>query len=57
MWFETNMNHVSKCDPAGLDRPGRRSSVLWILCRGACSGSGVQWIGVVSYSKPVYNVM
>ena len=29
----------------------------WILCRGGCSGWGVQWIGVVSYSKLVYNVI
>ena len=28
----------------------------WILCRGGCSGSGVQWIGVVFYSKIVYNI-
>ena len=26
---------------------------FWILCRGGCSGSGVQWIWVVSYSKLV----
>ena len=30
---------------------------FWILCGGGCSGSGVQWIGVVSYSKLVYNVI
>ena len=29
----------------------------WILCRGGCSGSGVQWIGVVLHSKLVYNVI
>ena len=28
----------------------------WILCRGGCSGSGVQWIGVVLYSKIVYKI-
>ena len=29
----------------------------WILCRGGCSGSGVQWIEVVLYSKLVYDVI
>ena len=29
----------------------------WILCRGGCSGSGVQWMGVVLCSKLVYNVI
>ena len=29
----------------------------WTLCRGGCSGSGVQWIGVVLYSKLVYNII
>ena len=27
----------------------------WILCRGGCSGWGVQWIGVVLCNKLVYN--
>ena len=29
----------------------------WILCRGGCSGRGVQWIGVVLHSKAAYNTM
>ena len=29
----------------------------WILCRGGCSGSGVQWIGVVLYSKIVHYII
>ena len=33
------------------------AGLAWILCRGGCSGSGVQWIGVVLYSKLVYNTI
>ena len=29
----------------------------WILGRGGCSGRGVQWMGVVQYSKTAYNIM
>ena len=29
----------------------------WILCRGGCSGWGVQWIGVVLCNKLVHNVI
>ena len=43
----------------GAPRAARRRvpERAWILCRGGCSGSGGQWIGVVLYSKLVYNVM
>ena len=30
---------------------------VWILCKGGCSGRGVQWMGVVLYSKLVHNVI
>ena len=36
----------------GLLRP-----ILWILCRGGCSGSGVQWMGVVLCNKTAYDRM
>ena len=29
----------------------------WILCRGGCSGRGVQWMEVVLYVKTAYNRM
>ena len=30
---------------------GARAPRIWILCRGGCSGRGVQWMGVVLYNK------
>ena len=30
---------------------------MWILGGGGCSRRGVQWMGVVSYNKLVYNIM
>ena len=29
----------------------------WVFITGGCSVRGVQWIGVVSYNKTVYNVI
>ena len=29
----------------------------WILCRGGCSGRGVQWMGVVLHNRTAYNLM
>ena len=31
--------------------------VLGVHYRGVCSGRGVQWMGVVSYSKAAYNII
>ena len=36
---------------------GKATYREWILCRGGCSGRGVQWIWVVLYSKLAYNVI
>ena len=33
------------------------SVVDWVFITGGCSGRGVQWIGVVLYNKPVYNII
>ena len=50
---------VSASLPAQVSAHGLFDSSwqAWILCRGGCSGWGVQWIGVVLYSKLVYNVI
>ena len=32
-------------------------SCYWVFIKGGCSRRGVQWMGVVSYSKPVYNII
>ena len=42
---------------ADVEGHGQEVRVAWILCRGGCSGSGVQWIGVVLYSKLIFNVI
>ena len=34
-----------------------RKWCLWAFVRGGCSRRGVQWIGVVLYSKIVYNII
>ena len=47
------VNYV--CDKDNL-RALEFSSVGYSL-QGGCSGSGVQWMGVVSYSKTAYNIM
>ena len=33
------------------------ASMLWVFIKGGCSGSGVQWIGVVLCNKLVYNII
>ena len=40
-----------------VSEEGPSSCPIWILCRGGCSGRGVQWMGVILYSKTAYNRM
>ena len=35
----------------------RKQSCSWVFITGGCSGRGVQWIGVVLYSKLVCNIV
>ena len=36
---------------------GRSHKECWVFITGGCSGRGVQWIGVVLYSKTAYDIM
>ena len=55
--------HTALRRARGLDRLGCSGMrqlgcfQLWILSRGGCSGRGMQWIGIVLYSKLVYNII
>ena len=37
--------------------PLRRTSLFWVFIAGGCIRSGVQWMGVVLYSKTAYNIV
>ena len=58
----TNEKDVSE-QPSPWRKPSEPESCygdrvyVWILCRGGCSGSGVQRIGVVLHSKLVHHVI
>ena len=47
--------HVEGDSPHPAGAGGRRSP--WVFIKGGCSRRGMQWIGVVLYSKIVYNTV
>ena len=59
--------HTYTREPRGLERArelgsddaaaAERGEVAWVFITGGCSGRGVQLMGVVLYSKLVYNII
>ena len=53
----SNNKYSNFINNSNTNNNNNRIVQYWVFITGGCSGSGVQWIEVASYSKLVYNAV